>query len=130
MALRASIGMAVCAVLVSACGTSTPPVAEPAAADPPAERPPPLTCKVRSEMIIDHFGLGRGADSPEDAAKPYHAAGSTLVVDKSGDSVTIHVVSADGDETLAILGASTLNGWRIDTVESCPDYKPHHFANR
>ena len=127
--LRASIVLAACAVFGSACGSSAPPVAEPAAADPSAERPAPLACKMRSMMIIDHFGLGRGADSPEDAATRYQAPGSTLVVDRSGDSVTIHVVSADGDETLAILGASVLNGWRIDTVESCPDYKPHHLAN-
>lgn len=81
-------------------------------------------------MIIDHFGLGRGADSPEDAAAPYQVPGSSLVVDKSGDSVTIRVVTADEDETLAILGASVLNGWRIDTVESCPDYKPNPIATR
>jgi hypothetical protein len=129
-ALRASIGIAAFAVSVSACGTSSPPVAEPAAADPTAERPPALACKMRSEMIIDHFGLGRGAGSPEEAATRYQAPGSTLVVDRRGDSATIHVVSADGDETLAILGASILNGWRIDTVESCPDYKPHISANR
>ncbi len=81
-------------------------------------------------MILDHFGIGKGADSPEDAAAPYQAPGSTLVVDRGGEATTIHVVSADSDETLAIMGASNWDGWRIDTVESCPGYKPNIITKR
>ena len=130
MILRVSIGIAACAVVLAGCGTSAGPAAQTPVAAPAAERPPPLACEMRSEMILDHFGLGKGADSPKDAAAPYQAPGSTLVVDKGGEAATIHVVSADGEETLAIMGASNLRGWRIDTVESCPDYKPNIITRR
>jgi hypothetical protein len=130
MTLRVAIGLAACAVVVSACGTSTPPAAETAVAAPTAERPPPLTCKMRSQLILDHFGFGKGADSPEEAAARYQPSGSTLVVDKGGEGATIHVVSADGEETLAIMGASQLRGWRIDTIDSCPGYRPDITSKR
>lgn len=125
MILRLSIGIGACAVVLSGCGTAAGPAAETSVAAPTAQRPPPLACEMRSQLFLDHFGIGKGADSPEDAAAPYRARGSTLVVDKGGDAATIHVVSADGEESLAIMGASNMRGWRIDTVESCPDYKPN-----
>ena len=127
--LRVSIGMAVCAGLVSACGTSGPQAADPAVATPTAERPPPLACKTR-QMILDHFGQGRGADSPEQAAAPYQDPGTTLVVDRDDEGATIHVVSADGQETVAVMGASQLGGWRIDTVESCLGDKSNNVGKR
>lgn len=129
MFLRGPIGIVAC-LAVSACATSARPAAEAAVAAPTAERPPPLACEMRSEMILDHFGVGKGADSPEEAAAPYQAPGSTLVVDEGGGAATIHVVSADGEETLAIMGASNLRGWRIDTVESCAGYEPSVVAKR
>ena len=121
---RVSIGVGACAIAVSGCGTSTGSVAEPATPEPTAERPPPLDCKQHNQMVLDHFGLGKGADSPEEAAAPFQDPGSTLVVDETGGAATIHVVSADGHETLAIMRASILRGWRIDTIESCADYVP------
>lgn len=81
-------------------------------------------------MILDHFGIGKGAGSPEDAAAAHRAPGSTLVVQKGGEGAAIYVVSADGAETLAIMRASNWDGWRIDTIESCPGYKPNVIAKR
>lgn len=125
LSMGVSIGMAAFAIVVSGCGASSGlPAAESTTAESAAMRPPPLACEQRIEVTLDHFGLGKGAGSPEAAAAPYQAEGSTLVVDEGGGTATIHVVSADGDETLAIMGASNWRGWRIDTIESCARHAP------
>lgn len=130
MTFLVSIVLTACVLVMSACGTSARPAAEPAVAATTSERPPPLTCEMRSEMILDHFGIGKGADTPKDAAASHRAPGSTLVVEKGDEGATIHVVSADGAETLAIMRASNWDGWRIDTIESCLSYKPNVIAKR
>jgi hypothetical protein len=120
-----SVGVAACVSVLTGCGTSPAPEAETAteAAAPRRESPPPLTCEMRNQMILDHFGLGKGEDSPEDAAAPYQAPGTTLVVDAGGASATAYVTSADGDRTLAIIDASNYgHGWLADSVESCAGY--------
>lgn len=128
MILRVSIGLTVCAIVLTACGSPATPQAESAtgaAPSLPAESPPALACKRRSQMILDHFGVGKSAGSPEEAAAPYLPPGSQLVIEENGDGATLFVTSADGDETLAVIGASNIGGWRIDTIESCLGYTPN-----
>ena len=125
--LRGSIGLAACATVLTACGTAATPEAEsatePVASQP--ESPPPLACERRYYVFLDHFGLGKGEDSPEDAAAPYQAPGTTVVVDAGGDPpTTVYVVSADGDKTLAIIDTSSYgHGWLADSLESCANYE-------
>jgi hypothetical protein len=125
MSMRVPIGVAACAIVLTGCGTSAAPEAETAteAAASEPESPPPLACEMRNQMILDHFGLGKGEDSPQDAAAPYQAPGTTLVVDAGGATATVYVTSADGDRTLAIIRASNYgHGWLADNVESCAGY--------
>jgi len=125
--MRGSLGLAACAIVLTACGTATTPEAEsatePVASQP--ESPPPLACGRRFYMYLDHFGLGKGEASPEDAAAPYQAPGTTLVVDADSDTpTTVHVMSADGDKTLAIIDTSSYGrGWLADSLESCASYE-------
>jgi hypothetical protein len=127
MILRVSIGVAACAILVTSCGTQAAPQAGPAteaAASRPGS-PPPLACQRYSEIVFDHFGLGKGADSPEDLAPRFEAPGSRVVVDQGGEGATLYVISDDGDETLAIIRASNIGDrWRADSVKSCASYVP------
>jgi hypothetical protein len=125
LSLRVTVGLAACASVLTGCGTSWTTAAE-SATKPTAsesEAPPPLRCKLVYQMFLDHFGLGKGEDSPEEAVAPYRAPGSRVVVEESGETATLYVASADGDETVAIIRASDYgNGWLTDSVKSCHGY--------
>jgi ABC-type glycerol-3-phosphate transport system substrate-binding protein len=128
LSMRVTVGLAACAIVFTGCGTSSTTAAE-SATKPTAsesESPPPLRCKLVYQVILDHFGLGKGEDSPEEAVARYRAPGSRVVVEETGDTATLYVASADGDETVAIIQASNYgNGWLTDNVRSCHGYAFH-----